>query len=108
MSRYDEGQDHANRDAGPVLAGRVLHLKDKITRVNQQIQAPNEIGEQMKAFEDGHCASNQGSGSQPPPLCLCLQAGPQTSQVYCDAVALSEGASGRLRSVTELKPGKLN
>jgi hypothetical protein len=36
-----------------VLPGRVAHLKDKISKVKQQIRALNEIGEQMKTSEDG-------------------------------------------------------
>ena len=36
-----------------VLPGRVAHLKDKIAKVRQQMQALEAIGEQMKASEDG-------------------------------------------------------
>lgn len=53
IKRYLVELDRADRDAAAVLPGRVAHLKDKITRVKQQIQALNEIGEQMKSSEDG-------------------------------------------------------
>jgi len=53
IKRYLVELDRADRDAAAVLPGRVAHLKDKIIQVKQQIQALNEIGEQMKASEDG-------------------------------------------------------
>ena len=53
IKRYLVELDRADRDAAALLPGRVAHLKDKITKVKQQIQALNEIGEQMKASEDG-------------------------------------------------------
>jgi transposase len=53
IKRYLVELDRADRDAAAVLPGRVAHLKDKIAKVKQQIQALNEIGEQMKASEDG-------------------------------------------------------
>jgi hypothetical protein len=53
IKRYLVELDRADRDAAAVLPGRVAHLKDKITKVKQQIQALNEIGEQMKSSEDG-------------------------------------------------------
>ncbi len=37
-----------------VLPNRVTHLKDKIAKDRQKIQALNDIGEQMRASEDGH------------------------------------------------------
>jgi hypothetical protein len=46
-------QSSRRLEAAAVLPGRVAHLKDKITKVKQQIQALNEIGERMKASEDG-------------------------------------------------------
>ena len=53
IKRYLVELDRADRDAAAVLPARVAHLKDKITKVKQQIQALNEIGEQMKSSEDG-------------------------------------------------------
>jgi transposase len=53
IKRYLVELDRADRDAAAVLPGRVAHLKDKITQVKQQIQALNDIGDQMKASEDG-------------------------------------------------------
>jgi transposase len=53
IKRYLVELDRADRDAAAVLPGRVAHLKNKITQVKQQIQALNDIGEQMKASEDG-------------------------------------------------------
>ena len=53
IKRYLVELDRADRDAAAVLPGRVAHLKDKIIKVKQQIQALNEIGEQMKSSEDG-------------------------------------------------------
>ena len=53
IKRYLVELDRADRDAAAVLPGRVAHLKDKITKVRQQIQALNEIGERMKSSEDG-------------------------------------------------------
>jgi hypothetical protein len=46
-------QSSRRLEAAAVLPGRVAHLKEKITKVKQQIQALNEIGERMKASEDG-------------------------------------------------------
>jgi transposase len=53
IKRYLVELDRADRDAAAVLPGRVDHLKDKIAKVKQQIEALNEIGKQMKASEDG-------------------------------------------------------
>ena len=53
IKRYLVELDRADRDAAAVLPHRVAHLKDKIAKVKQQIQALKEIGEQMKASEDG-------------------------------------------------------
>lgn len=53
IKRYLVELDRADRDAADVLLGRVAHLKDKITKVKQQIQALNDIGEQLKAADDG-------------------------------------------------------
>jgi len=53
IKRYLVELDRGDRDAAAVLPGRVAHLKDKLIKVKQQIQALNEIGEQMKASEDG-------------------------------------------------------
>ncbi len=36
-----------------MLPGRVAHLKEKIAKVRQQIQALNEIGQRMKSSDDG-------------------------------------------------------
>jgi len=53
IKRYLVELDRADRDASAVLPGRVVHLKDKIAKVKQQMQALEAIGEQMKAAEDG-------------------------------------------------------
>jgi len=53
IKRYLVELDRADRDAAAVLPGRVDHLKDKIAKVQQQIEVLNEIGKQMKASEDG-------------------------------------------------------
>lgn len=53
IKRYLVELDRADRDATAVLPGRVAHLKEKIAKVKQQMQALEEIGEQMKASEDG-------------------------------------------------------
>jgi len=53
IKRYLVELDRADRDATAVLPGRVAHLKEKIVKVKQQIEALNAIGEQMKASEDG-------------------------------------------------------
>jgi len=53
IKRYLVELDRADRDATAVLPGRVAHLKDKIAKVKQQMQALEAIGEQMKASEDG-------------------------------------------------------
>jgi transposase len=53
IKRYLVELDRADRDAAAVLPGRVAHLKDKIAKVKQQMQALETIGEQMKASEDG-------------------------------------------------------
>ena len=53
IKRYLVELDRADRDATAVLPSRVAHLKEKIAKVKQQMQALGEIGEQMKASEDG-------------------------------------------------------
>ncbi len=53
IKRYLVELDRADRDATAVLPGRVAHLKEKIVKVKQQMQALEAIGEQMKASEDG-------------------------------------------------------
>jgi len=53
IKRYLIELDRADRDATAVLPGRVAHLKEKIARVKQQMQALEGIGEQMKESEDG-------------------------------------------------------
>ncbi|GCL65496.1 IS1182 family transposase [Pseudaquabacterium pictum] len=53
IKRYLVELDRADRDAAAVLPSRVEHLKEKIGKVKQQIEALNEIGKQMKASEDG-------------------------------------------------------
>ena len=53
IKRYLVELDRADRDAAAVLPNRVTHLKDKIADVKRQIRALNDIGEQMKASEDG-------------------------------------------------------
>ena len=53
IKRYLVELDRADRDATAVLPGRVAHLKDKIAKVKQQMQALEAIGEQIKASEDG-------------------------------------------------------
>ena len=53
IKRYPVELDRADRNAAAVLPGRVAHLKDKITKVKQQIRALNKIGEQMKSSKDG-------------------------------------------------------
>lgn len=65
--------DRADCCATAVLRGRVAHLKEKIAKVKQQMQALEVIGEQMNASEDGQisltdpdahsmAASCQGTG----------------------------------------------
>lgn len=53
IKRYLIELDRADRDITAVLPGRVAHLKDKIAKVKQQMQALDAIGEQMKSSEDG-------------------------------------------------------
>jgi transposase len=53
IKRYLVELDRADRDATAVLPERVEHLKEKIAKVKQQMQTLGEIGEQMKASEDG-------------------------------------------------------
>lgn len=53
IKRYLVELDRADRDAAAVLPGRVAHLKEKIAKVKQQMQALKAIGEQMQASEDG-------------------------------------------------------
>ena len=53
IKRYLVELDRADRDATAVLPGRVAHLKEKIAKVKQQMQALEAIGEQMTASEDG-------------------------------------------------------
>jgi transposase len=53
IKRYLVELDRADRDTTAVLPGRVAHLKEKIAKVKQQMQALATIGEQMKASEDG-------------------------------------------------------
>jgi transposase len=53
IKRYLVELDRADRDATAVLPSRVDHLKEKIAKLKQQLQTLGEIGEQMKASEDG-------------------------------------------------------
>ena len=53
IKRYLVELDRADRDTTAVLPSRVAHLKEKIAKVKQQMQALATIGEQMKASEDG-------------------------------------------------------
>jgi len=53
IKRYLVELDRADRDATVVLPGRVAHLKEKIAKVKQQMQALEAIGEQIKVSEDG-------------------------------------------------------
>ena len=53
IERYMVELDRADRDATAVLPGRVAHLKEKIDKVKQQMQALECIGEQMRASEHG-------------------------------------------------------
>ena len=53
IKRYLVELDRADRDAAAVLPGRVAHLKEKIAKVKQQMQALEVIGKKMKASEDG-------------------------------------------------------
>ena len=53
IGRYMVELDRADRDAAAVLPSRVAHLKEKIAKVKQQMQALEVIGEQMKASADG-------------------------------------------------------
>lgn len=53
IKRYLVELDRADRNATAVLPGRVAHLKDKIAKVKQQMQALDAIGEQMKSSQDG-------------------------------------------------------
>jgi hypothetical protein len=52
IQRYLVELDRADRDASAVLPSRVAHLKEKIARVKEQMQALGQIGEQMQASED--------------------------------------------------------
>jgi transposase len=47
IKRYLVELDRADRDTTAVLPGRVAHLKEKIAKVKQQMQALATIGEQM-------------------------------------------------------------
>jgi transposase len=53
IKRYLVELDRADRDPAAVLPERVAHLKEKITKVKEQMKTLGEIGEQMKASEDG-------------------------------------------------------
>jgi transposase len=53
IKRYLVELDRADRDATAVLPSRVAHLKEKIAKVKQQMHTLGQIGEQMKASEDG-------------------------------------------------------
>jgi transposase len=53
IKRYLVELDRADRDATAVLPSRLDHLKEKIAKVKEQMQALGEIGERMKASEDG-------------------------------------------------------
>ena len=52
IQRYLVELDRADRDASAVLPSRVAHLKEKIAKVKEQMQALGQIGEQMEASED--------------------------------------------------------
>jgi transposase len=52
IQRYLVELDRADRDASAVLPSRVAHLKEKIAKVKEQMQALDQIGEQMEASED--------------------------------------------------------
>jgi transposase len=52
IQRYLVELDRADRDASAVLPSRVAHLKEKIARVKEQMQALGRIGEQMQASDD--------------------------------------------------------
>ena len=53
IKRYLVELDRADRDPSAVLPSRVDHLKAKIAKVKAQMLTLGEIGEQMKATEDG-------------------------------------------------------
>jgi hypothetical protein len=53
IERYMIELDRADRDATAVLPRRVVHLKEKIAKVKQQMQSVQLIGEQMRASADG-------------------------------------------------------
>src|SRR5512132_3530198 len=53
IKRYLVELDRADRDPTAVLPSRVVHLKEKIAKVKEQMQTLGEIGERMKASEDG-------------------------------------------------------
>jgi hypothetical protein len=53
IKRYLAELDRADRDATAVLPSRVDHLKEKIAKIKEQMKTLGEIGEQMKASEDG-------------------------------------------------------
>jgi len=53
VKRYLAELDRADRDATAVLPSRVDHLKEKIAKIKEQMKTLGEIGEQMKASEDG-------------------------------------------------------
>ena len=53
IKRYLVELDRADRDATAVLPSRVAHLKEKIAKVKQHMQALDAIGEQMKLADDG-------------------------------------------------------
>jgi transposase len=53
IKRYLAELDRADRDATAVLPSRVDHLNQKIAKIKEQMKTLGEIGEQMKASEDG-------------------------------------------------------
>ena len=52
IKRYLLELDRADRDATSVLPSRVAHLKEKIAKVKEQMQALGEVGKPMNASED--------------------------------------------------------
>ncbi|MDP3615799.1 MAG: IS1182 family transposase [Rubrivivax sp.] len=52
IARYLDELDRADRQPAAVLPSRVTHLKEKITKVKEQMRALEEIGKQVKASAD--------------------------------------------------------
>jgi transposase len=53
VGRYLDELDRADREPAAVSEGRVSHLKEKITRIEEQMQRLKQIGAQIQAAPDG-------------------------------------------------------